>query len=283
MPSNGQAQWVVGVDGSEGSLHALRWALAHVSGRSVSVTAVQCWQVLDGGIGDPGESEQRRQIESQLRRLRTSLEPDNPVLQVEAVKGHPVQVLLDRAERADLLIVGSRGLSGLKSLVLGSVSLHCATHSKVPVAIIRPEAPLDGALTDIVVGVDGSANSGVALQWALGFARETSDVHALRVWESRPSEASSDDAFFEALLAKLQADDNGALEEVLLGSEPGAPLVRRSFHYASAADALIERGAEADLLVVGSRGRGPVASAVLGSVSNDVVRRAKCPVVVVPG
>ncbi len=277
-----QEHWIVGVDGSAISIHALRWALAQASNRSVTVTAVHCWEPRDGWPHDPSTEEQMRETRRHLRSLRAGLEPASLDLLLDVVRGDPVSILLERAALADLLILGTRGLDGFQRLLLGSVSLRCATLATRPVVIVPPTASLDGRLTDVVVGIDGSDRSRAALAWSLGFAHHGAKVSAVGVWE-RPALANPADAVQLAdLSASWRERFSQTVDQAL--DAVGAPTtsVARSFHYAKAADTLLEYGPTADLLVVGARGRGGIASAILGSVSNAVLRQAPCPVAVVP-
>lgn len=277
-----QEHWIVGLDGSAISIHALRWALAQADNRSVTVTAVQCWQPRDGWPHDPSSEEQMRETNRHLRSLRASLEPASSDLRVEVVHGDPVSVLLERAASADLLILGTRGLDGFQRLLLGSVSLRCATLATVPTVIIPPTARLDGRLANVTVGVDGSDRSRAALEWSLGFAHQDAIVSAVGVWE-RPVLANPADAVQLAdLSASWRLRFLQTVDQALAAVDAPSASVTRSFHYAKAADTLLDYGPAADLLVVGARGRGGIASTILGSVSNAVLHQAPCPVAVVP-
>lgn len=137
----------------------------------------------------------------------------------------------------------------------------------------------------IVVGIDGSEGSLVALRWAAEEARAHGAVlEVLTTWEVTP--ASTIPAFgvsepAEEVLAELGRGLHQTLRDEGLGGDDG-PEVRASVHQGHAARILLEAAEHADLVVVGSRGRGGFAGLVLGSVSQHVVSHAPCPVVVVP-
>lgn len=123
----------------------------------------------------------------------------------------------------------------------------------------------------IVVGVDGSPGAQHALAWALEEARlREADVRLLHALAATPTDYPEDGL---ALLSRVL--------ETAGGAPPGVE-VERVARFGSAVGLLVEESAEAALIVVGTRGRGGFAGLVLGSVSQQTVQHAKCPVVVVP-
>src|SRR5581483_5209332 len=139
----------VGVDGSEGSLTALKFALDEARARQADVTAICAWHVprrLYTANFVPMPIEKSDYAEPAKATLRKSLESLNGELagvEVNAVvrEGQAAEVLTDEARGADLLVVGSRGLGGFRGLLLGSVSQQCASHASCPVTIVPPEKP----------------------------------------------------------------------------------------------------------------------------------------------
>lgn len=136
---------VVGVDGSESSRRGLRFALDEARLRGSSVRVVGVWHVPVAAYGgamappDPGlVSELEPQMSRVLERVLEDAGDDAAGLEVETVvrEGAPVGVLLEEAQDADLLVVGSRGLGGFRGLLLGSVGQQCAHHSPCPVVIV---------------------------------------------------------------------------------------------------------------------------------------------------
>jgi len=135
---------VVGVDGSEGSLAALRFALEEARIRGDELKVVNAWHVPPAAYGAGWApagidfDEFRRLAESALEKAIE--EAGAPASGVKVtpllVEGQPADVLCHEAERADLLVVGSRGLGGFRELLLGSVSQQCVHHSTCPVVII---------------------------------------------------------------------------------------------------------------------------------------------------
>ncbi len=139
---------VVGVDGSEGSLRALQWAIEDAGFRDAAVQAVTVWRgtEIDDDMAlewatlpslarlDRASAEQAGQ---RLRQAVAEVLADRPVrVDPIVVEGDPAEALCRRAAGADLLAVGSRGHGVVAGLLIGSVSLKCARHSPCPVAIV---------------------------------------------------------------------------------------------------------------------------------------------------
>jgi hypothetical protein len=179
-----------------------------------------------------------------------------------------------------LLVVGCRGQGALRRGLLGSVSTGVVHHAMCPVAVIHDEDPLmpHPSKAPVVVGVDGSPVSEKAL--AIAFEQASFrgvDLLAVHAW--------SDSGIFEFPGADWSAQQQmgeEVLGERLSGWQERYPdvLVRRLVVPDRPADQLLEQGAAAQLLVVGSHGRGGFAGALLGSVSTTVVHGATMPVIV---
>ena len=145
---------VVGVDGSETSRQALRWAADEALTRQAELQVVHAWEVqpVGAGIGmspgrrvaSPPES-QHEEARLLVTDMVTEELTDHGLRNVRPTvgRGSPASVLIDAAHGADLLVVGSRGLGGFKGLLLGSVSTKMANHAPCPVVIVRPAAPQD--------------------------------------------------------------------------------------------------------------------------------------------
>jgi nucleotide-binding universal stress UspA family protein len=142
---------VVGVDGSQGSLDALRFAIEEARLSNATVTAVAAWHVPPAAYGMgwsvPIDDESYRvATEAKLTKaLEEAGTADCGVTVIpELVQGQPADVLCEAAKDAALLVVGSRGLGGFRGLLLGSVSQQCAHHAPCPLAITPPKhAPQD--------------------------------------------------------------------------------------------------------------------------------------------
>jgi nucleotide-binding universal stress UspA family protein len=136
---------VVGVDGSEGSVAALRFALEEAKIRGTELKAVSAWHVPPAVYGAgmaPAAidvDEYRKLAEKALAATVAEAAPgalDSVTLILR--EGGPSDVLLEESKNADLLVVGTRGLGGFKGLLLGSVSQQVAHHASCPVVVVPP-------------------------------------------------------------------------------------------------------------------------------------------------
>jgi nucleotide-binding universal stress UspA family protein len=283
---------IVGVDGSESAAQALQWADREAALRKLPVTAVLAWGFLDqhhpdlDDRFDPsyGETAASHALDAYVER---ALGPDRSGgVRRRTICDLPSAALLETSRDASLLVVGARGLGGFRELLLGSVSHACVHHAASPVAVVRGEhtAPEAGTVERVVVGIDGSETARHALAWAVEEARlrpaRLEVVHAWHMpyvtgypWVSPTFDL---DAFEEAaqrtVAVALGAVDTDGLVEP----------ITRTLCAGGAASALLDAAKGADLVVVGSRGLGGFTGLLLGSVGDQVVHHADCPVVVVP-
>jgi nucleotide-binding universal stress UspA family protein len=204
-------------------------------------------------------------------------------VQTRLEPGSAVEMLVEESEHGDTVVVGSRGSGGFADLIIGSTTLHVASQAKCPVvAVPSPpdgEAPRHG----VVVGVDGSALSESAIEFALQVASDVNEpLVALHAWTD-PARLGPGVMLPLVYDPVLVADEEGlVLAESMAGWAEKYPDVRieHKVTRGHAVQALITEARHARLLVVGSRGRGSVRS-LLGSVSHGVLHHATGPVAVV--
>jgi nucleotide-binding universal stress UspA family protein len=137
---------VVGVDGSEGSLAALRWAARYGAATKTPVKAVLVWHYPTAAaqppVGHlPAEAEQEVEGEEKgtLREALAKAAPDTAGAQIDGVilYGHPAEALIDESSQASLLVVGRRGRGGFLGMHVGSVSQHCVNGAHCPIVVVR--------------------------------------------------------------------------------------------------------------------------------------------------
>ncbi|HEX6419472.1 MAG TPA: universal stress protein [Acidimicrobiales bacterium] len=286
---------VVGVDGSEHSATALRWAAREAELHGATLTAVLVWDLFnqrhpDGTRRFDPEYDDSRADAALLAALEAALGPEaarsvvrRPVCDV------PAPGLIDAGKGADLLVVGARGLGGFRGLLLGSVSQQVLHHAPGPVAIVHPPregGDAEGAPERIVVAVDGSDPSRAAVRWALTEAAlRHATVEAVHAWEVPVIYGPVMGAFpYDTTAAEDGARE--LLDEVVDGAleATGASgvTVERAVAPGGAAARVLEAAEHAALIVVGRRGLGGFGRLLLGSVSEHVAHHAPCPVVVLP-
>ena len=262
---------IVGYDGSEATLPALRWAALEAMGSQRPLRVVLAWGLPTMGFSAVSASADldRSKAEAALANAVYLLKDEVRGLSAEGelVQDKPAQALVDRSVDAALVVVGQSGKGRVGRWVLGSVASGVVSHSDAPVVVVRG----DGAgqvrrVGPIVVGVDGSPGS----EDAVSFAMRSAPQHGYQVVAVHASESAARPGGLQAVSPALAAgrEQNPAVEvrEVI---EPG-----------NAAQLIVAQAKDAALVVVGSRGHGGVAGMLLGSVSRAVVEQADCSVVV---
>jgi len=281
---------LVAIDGSESALRAAHWAAAEASrrGRGLSIVHAYDWPLPNYGpaIVDPAVLHESVVSTAQTTLAAavaavTEAAPELPVA-AEIVRGPAVTALLGLSRRAELLVLGSRGLGGFSGLLVGSVAVALVAHGHCPVVVVRGDPSAPGA--PVVVGIDGSPASEMAL--ALAFDEAASrgcDLVAVHTWTDTTVPFGLGGGHGQALdWTPLAEQAEKLLVESLTGWHEKYPgvTVRRVVERDRPASALLDAGRDAQLLVVGSRGRGGFTGLTLGSVSQALIHHASCPVMI---
>ncbi|MEO3867607.1 universal stress protein [Nonomuraea sp. B12E4] len=267
---------VVGVDGSAPATAAVEWAAADAQRRGLAIRIVH--------VGEQqwphGETIECRAgaLEAAADRARR-LTRDVKVT-AELLSGHVITNLIAESESADSLVLGSRGLGGFARMVLGSVGTAVAGHAAGPVVVVRAPAVVQHGR--IVVGDDGSEHSEAAMAYAVEQAgARGAQLHVVSACQM-PALSPYAVNYSSLMESALRDEARVARERVIPWRERSPGLVITDDQpFEHPAIALVEASRTADLVVVGSRGLGGFASAVLGSVSRGVLHRVHCPVAVV--
>ncbi len=280
---------VVGVDGSDASRVATEWAARDAAMRRVPLTVVHVLPSAEIGpwvdipISEDYLAERDRraeQIVSDALRVAADAASDAHGIVVEhrIVPGPNVSALVDISKDAEMIVVGCRGLGGVERLLLGSVSSGLVHHSHCPVAVIHGEDPVMNHVdAPVVVGIDGSPASELATAIAFDEAsRRGVELVAVHTWMNHA------DFYIEVAWDGVVAQAEEELAQRLAGWRERYPdvVVRRVVGQDNPAIRLLKESAAAQLLVVGSHGRGGFAGLLLGSVSPAVAQSARIPVIV---
>ncbi|MFY1620234.1 universal stress protein [Micromonospora sp. WMMD736] len=275
------AEILVGYDGSTDASVALDWALdeAERSGQPVRLAYIFEWLTVASWVGPgvaPGiwpDDTARRQVDDLVRNAAADAAAAHPGLTVtgEVYDGPPALVLQERSTDAGMLVLGSRGHGGFAGLLAGSTAVSVAAHAHCPVIVVR-DGTTHGPADAVTVGVDTSEPSLVAL----GFAAERAaqrrvPLRVLHAWTPGPGGAAG------------TPDERAAVEEAVEPWRRTFPELELTVDLVAGSPAatLIEASRSAQLVVVGSRGRGGLAGMLLGSVSQQLIQHAGCPVAVV--
>ncbi|MFI9592745.1 universal stress protein [Nonomuraea sp. NPDC052265] len=266
---------VVGVDGSVPATEAVGWAAADARRRGLDLRLVH---VGPQWLHDGNAEHCARMLEEAAERARAVA--GGVKVTTELLSGNVAEELIRESAGADGLVLGSRGLGGFAGMTVGSVSLAVAGHAAGPVVVVRT-AGTAGHGT-VVVGLDGSDDSRAAMEYAVEQARARhARLHVVSAWQV-PVFSPYAVAYGGLIEDAVREEQAAARERVTPWRQANPDLVITDEQpCAHPVSALMDAAGTADLVVVGSRGRGGFASALLGSVSHGVLHHVTCPVAVV--
>lgn len=280
---------IVGIDGSERALDAVRWAVAVAAPRNRALRLLSGYDPVSGVYGaglpfppdafDAIEQAAQEDLDQAVQVAREAA--PGVAVRTERVRIPPIPALIDESKNAHLIVLGASGRGGYTGMLTGSTAVAVVAHAACPVVVVRrPEDPAG----PVVAGVDGSPASMRALaaafdeaSWrgvplvALHSWRDADYVTATPVQsavvESTPTDEEQARVLAESLAGWQEKYPDVAVERVVLKDRPR--------------HCLLEWSAKAQLVVVGSRGRGGFQGLLLGSTSQALMHHARCPVLVV--
>jgi nucleotide-binding universal stress UspA family protein len=268
---------VAGYDGSPGGAQALRWAAREARARGTTLTACLAWTPdhmelpTEPTLCDLARQHGQEILTRGLPYAESVLGPGG--VRADLAGGSAAQVLCERSRQADMVVVGSSGHSELPGLRLGSVAWQVAEHAAGRVVVVRGAwRPANQPPGPVVVGADGSP----AGQAAVVFAFEEAALRdvplvavcALTDAPGRLAESRQVEEDFEDLMAREAKEhpEVSVTQRVLAGTPRSA---------------LLAAATDAQMLVVGARGRGGLDDMPLGSIAQVLLQHAPCPVGVV--
>lgn len=280
---------VVGADGSDHGIAALRWAADAAVAYGLPLTVLHARPDAEaepmliseptGVLGDAVAEALDRQPDLDVRALQM---PDAPV-----------PSLLAAGQSAALVVVGSRGVGGFRGLLLGSTAMHVAPYAQCPVVVVHSGLEGGAGFVDpdgengnpgqVVLGYDGSTASNRAAAFAFRHAEAVGcGVVAVSV-EAGRGEPVAEHIDPESA---TPGSDTSAFHSPVIVTASSFPMVPVTFIAGSGrpAEVLLSQAVGAELLVVGSRGSGGFTGLIMGSVTQKVLAHADCPVAVLhPG
>ena len=284
---------VVGLDRSPHATAALEYATALAERRHLPLLIVNAFEPSQfdvrstAGWSPDAAGVPRNAAQRLVDDAVDTLQAFHPALDVrtKVQPGSAVGLLIEESVRASAIVLGSRGTGGFAELVVGSTTLHLASHAVCPViAVPARDAAHPVGHRGVVVGVDGSALSDSAVEYAFAEAADLGEpLIAVHAWHdvTRTGVGRMMPLTFDP--EEAAEEQRLVLAEGIAGwreKYPGVEVVQR-IAYGHPVPALLRYAADARLLVVGCRGRGSVRSALLGSVSHGVLHHATGPVAVV--
>ncbi|WP_063018469.1 universal stress protein [Nocardia niwae] len=288
--TNPDSAILAAVDGSASSYQAVAWAAAEAALHHRALHIVTSMAIRTGSgpgisLGEAdlewlrGDGE--RILAEATRMARTAAPGAETSITTEVTFELIIPTLLERSSHAWMLVVGSRGLGAFQRGLLGSVSTATTHHARCPVAVIHGISAIDAvsAQLPVLVGVDGTDNSVAAVEVAFDEAsRRKVDVVALHAWSDTSgldvpvrgwdgARESAEAVLAESLAGWADRYPDVAVRRVVTADRPGR--------------SLLDESSNAQLVVVGSHGRGGFSSMLLGSTSNTLLHSVDVPLIVV--
>ncbi|WAM19322.1 universal stress protein [Rhodococcus sp. JS3073] len=286
---------VVGTDGSPSSLQAVSWAAKEAALRNAPLTVLTTTFVPGAygfPVGLPPSFFEEEELEAKKRLARAA------EVAADAVPGHSLEIhtvlgtetpageLVERSKTARMVVVGANRQGIIERMFLGSVSSAVATHAHCPVAVIHglPDTDINALAGPVVVGVDGSAHTEPAVSMAFEEAalRHT-ELVAVHAWSDVDLHLAFEGGTDPTWMQEVVKNETARLSERLAGHAEKYPdvKVRPVVVIDQPAHGLREEAENAQLLVVGSRGRGGFTSLLLGSTSRALMHSVNCPLLIV--
>ncbi|MCE7004657.1 universal stress protein [Kibdelosporangium philippinense] len=279
---------VVGVDGSRSAVRAALWAAQEAVDRGLPLRLVHACTILAVYppvlSSAPVSGELEREGQDWLAEALQAVRDAEPGVDVSThlCRDSAVALLIEESKNAELIVLGSRGLGGFTGLVVGSVAVALAAHGHCPIVVVRAEQ--DKQSGPVVVGVDGSPSSEAAVGFAFAEAsRLDVPLVAVHAWNDMSLYIKFSLPPYRVQWLRVEEEQKRLLDERLAVWRDKCPdvAVEAVVTPDRPAASLLDAARTAQLVVVGTRGRGGVTGMLLGSTSQALLHHAPCAVAVV--
>jgi nucleotide-binding universal stress UspA family protein len=283
---------LLGTDGSPASRHAseLAVALAKATGSPLAIVSGWALPVPTLAFAPPYvvqqlEDAERKRAGRAVHAAASTAERAGVDAATHVVAADPVDAIFAEADRLDagLIVVGSRGWSTARRMLLGSVSFAVIGHADRPVLVVRSDVPVELGHPKILLATDGSLPASHAAALAIELAQATGwPLHAVSVWSISPTAASGVSGVLPELLRLARQHAEDVLHDLRDQAEAAGVELHSRVAGGPPAAAICEEAADlqATVVVLGSRGWGKGRRFLFGSVSNRVLHESSCPVLV---
>lgn len=288
-----KAPVVVGIDGSAASYAAVSWAaraaqlhdcpLRIVSALGAPTPYGDAIRLPQSYFADRDRAVHANLAEAAAIARSTDTSAHTTEIVTEVLSGSARPALIEASKSARMIVVGSRGLGQITAALAGSVAVALSAHAHCPVVVIRGRGGQPDAGKFVVVGVDGTENSKPALATAFDEAsRRGAGLLAVHTWSPFDLSTVFDDQL-DLQWDEVEVAEQAVLAERLAGWADRYPDVEvtRLVVRGNSAEVLRTRSEAAELLVVGTHGRGGFAGMLIGSTSTVLLHVAQCPLMVV--
>ncbi|WP_350275689.1 universal stress protein [Kribbella sp. HUAS MG21] len=248
---------VVGIDGSPAADVAVKWAVAEAASLR---SELRLLHAVESGESPSSAGDVVYRAVRLSRELNPAIEIDSRI-----DTGSPSTVLVKASGDAAVVVIGSRGLGVMLGALVGATGLDLAANARCPVVVVRPDLGVLAGVR-VVIGYDGSSAGDAALDYGIDYARR----HGLpvRVVAAQPTGTELHRITEDQLREAVHQRGGHEAELIQISGHPAEHILRLS--------------SDANLIVLGARGRGGFAGMLIGSVSQTVLHHADCPVAIIP-
>lgn len=288
------AHVLVGIDGSMSALEAAAWAAREAQRRRVALRLVHVVDASEAEteLGPWSQHRMLKYLESRavdlLAEAQQKVAGLCPEVAVETswIVGRPLPTLIALSREALLTVVGSSRAEAQGAVHAGSVAVSVSAHGYVPVVVVRgaERVSREDQQQTVVVGVDSSEAADNATEWAFEEAAlRAADLTAVFSCGELPGSLTDSASEPDWWLAYQAQQKQSLVERIARWNERHPEVVTHcAVTTGRPAWALMHRAHDAQLIVVGSRGRSEFVGSVLGSTSHTLIHHAPCPVMIVP-